>query len=339
MEVLAQYGTPEQQRQLLGPLLAGEVRSSFSMTEPEVASSDATNLGCDIRREGDSYVINGRKWFTSGTLNEDCRLLIVMDPWLLLRSRRALAAVDDPGPQIDARGAHRSDAPVGHPEIVYENVRVPVENMLLDEGRGFEIAQSKCSPELACRRTATSRSPTPTHASCAWALALTRCTCPGSAKPWSSGTAPSRLRQRQTPSCVARRRRGCSRAERRLMRAVVQAARGAQHAGRRGHPVAVTRRRRGDSVYVCGRGQLSRHTQHSKQVPVQADAALLARRRDCRNCRGVCWANSFSRRRSVVAPTIQPICTRPSAQPVGNLVPSATPPPAACTDATSGPYP
>ena len=76
MEVLAQYGTPEQQQQWLQPLLAGEIRSSFSMTEPEVASSDATNIRCSIRRDGDFYVINGRKWFTSGALNEDCKLLI-----------------------------------------------------------------------------------------------------------------------------------------------------------------------------------------------------------------------------------------------------------------------
>jgi len=154
MEVLAQYGTPEQQRQWLIPLLAGEIRSSFSMTEPEVASSDATNICCEIRRDGDQYVINGRKWFTTGALSEDCKLLIVMgqtapdDPSPHKRQSMILVPKDTPGVRIvrDMTVFGFDDAPVGHPEIYYENVRVPAANILLGEGRGFEIAQGRLGP-------------------------------------------------------------------------------------------------------------------------------------------------------------------------------------------------
>ena len=154
MEVLAQYGTPEQRKQWLAPLLAGEMRSSFSMTEPEVASSDATNIRCEIRRDGDHYVINGRKWFTSGALNEDCKLLIVMGQTapdhadVHKRQSMILVPKDTPGVRIvrDMNVFGYDDAPVGHPEIMYENVRVPVANLLLGEGRGFEIAQGRLGP-------------------------------------------------------------------------------------------------------------------------------------------------------------------------------------------------
>jgi len=179
MEVLAQYGTREQQLQWLTPLLAGEIRSSFSMTEPEVASSDATNIRCDIRRDGNQYVINGRKWFTTGALNEDCRLLIVMGqtapdhPNAHHRQSMILVPKDAPGVRIvrDMTVFGYDDAPIGHPEIIYDNVRVPTANVLLREGGGFEVAQGRLGPgrihhcmrligcaqralELMCRRAA-----------------------------------------------------------------------------------------------------------------------------------------------------------------------------------------
>ncbi|MDR3469525.1 MAG: acyl-CoA dehydrogenase family protein [Xanthobacteraceae bacterium] len=154
MEVLAHYGTPEQQERWLRPLLDGRIRSGFSMTEPAVASSDATNIQCEIRRDGDHYVINGRKWFTSGAMNEDCELLIVMgktDPNHPDRHRQQsmiLVPRDTPGVRIvrDILTFGYDDAPVGHPEIVYDNVRVPAANILLGEGRGFEIAQGRLGP-------------------------------------------------------------------------------------------------------------------------------------------------------------------------------------------------
>ena len=154
MEVLSLYGTPAQQAQWLQPLLAGEIRSAFSMTEPEVASSDATNIRCEIRREGDEWVINGRKWFTSGALADDCQLLIVMGksspdhPSAHHQQSMVLVPKDTQGVRIvrDMRIFGFNDAPVGHPEIVYDNARVPLANMLLGEGRGFEIAQGRLGP-------------------------------------------------------------------------------------------------------------------------------------------------------------------------------------------------
>ena len=154
MEILSMFGTPEQKQNWLEPLLAGEIRSAFSMTEPAVASSDATNIQCEIHRDGDEYVINGRKWFTSGAMNEACKLLIVMgktDPDNADRHRQQsmiLVPRDTPGVRIirDMTVFGYDEAPVGHPEVVYDNVRVPAGNMLLGEGRGFVIALGRLVP-------------------------------------------------------------------------------------------------------------------------------------------------------------------------------------------------
>jgi len=178
MEVLAEFGTPEQQRRWLQPLLDGEIRSAFCMTEPDVASSDATNIGTRIERDGDHYVINGRKWWSSGAMSPRCEILIVMgksDPSAERHRQQSqiLVPVDTPGVHIK-RGMHvfgyDDGDHGGHAEVVFDDVRVPAENIIAGEGEGFAIAQARLGPgrihhcmraigmaeralELMCRRT------------------------------------------------------------------------------------------------------------------------------------------------------------------------------------------
>ncbi len=177
METLLLYGTDEQKDRWLKPLLAGEIRSGFAMTEPLVASSDATNIESSIVRDGDEYVINGRKWFTTGAMRETCELLIFMgktdpdNPNRHAQQSMILVPRNTPGVEIIANydTFGYNDAPFGEPEILFTDVRVPASNILLGEGRGFEIAQGRLGPgrihhcmrligcaeralELACKR-------------------------------------------------------------------------------------------------------------------------------------------------------------------------------------------
>ena len=153
IEVLAKYGTAHQQKQWLEPLLAGEIRSAYAMTEPQIASSDATNMELEIKRDGDEYVLNGRKWWTTGAINPRCKIMLVMGKSNPENPRHRqhstiLVPRDTPGITLERplRAFDNLHSPGGEAELLFENVRVPLSNMIKGEGCGFEIAQGRLGP-------------------------------------------------------------------------------------------------------------------------------------------------------------------------------------------------